>query len=331
MFGVIKILKLLQNHTRVLDTVERPQRVVVQVRKIHIHLRREHRMVVALEGANHIAQRVNHAPEANHETFHPINRADAFAFVVELGIVLDGVFFEIRDGVLDFVRKVKHTVNKRVDKRVQQIRRAPLTDFPGVFRDSALDVFKNEFPFFVEGNQKVRSRDKGNLLPARLKFFDAEAHGARYRENHFPVFFKLRTRPLGNDVFLRKHRNIEKRADEMNQLRVFHPHHLHPNHARTIRKFAQAVGIGKLVERIPGFVVANHAELRRFLRIKRRLKRQRSRLKTDFHSIVLFLNLRRRRRSRVFRKKLLRERTGVATQETFETNPRRAAAFGSFS
>ena len=158
--------------------------------------------------------------------------------------------FEVGDRVLDFVREVKHAVDERVQQRVKQIRRAPFADFPRIFRDAPLDVLEDEFPLFVKGNQEVRSRDEGNLLPARLELLDAEPHGARDGENHLAVFLEFRPGPFRDDVLLRQHRDVEKRADDVDELRVLHPHHLHPDDAGTVDEIREPVDVGELVEGI---------------------------------------------------------------------------------
>ena len=258
LLGVVVFLQVLEDHAGVLDAVGRADGVVVEVAQEHIQGRRQERVLVVLEDADHVLERLGEAAEPHHDALEAVDLVE----VPVVGALEDGVL-ELGGGVLDLLGLVEQSVDQRVQERVDQVTGVPLADVAFVVGDTPLDGFEDLLVVLVEGDDPVLGGDDGDLLPARGVFLDADADRAGDGEELVAVFFELRAGGGRQDVFLGQHRDVEERADDMDDLRVGDAEDLDPDHALLAGVATDGIEVGELLHLAVRLVVRDDPELGR--------------------------------------------------------------------
>ena len=258
LLGVVVFLQVLEDHAGVLDAVGRADGVVVKVAQEHVQGRREERVLVVLEDADHVLERLGEAAEAHDDALEAVDLVE----VPVIGALEDGIL-ELGGGVFDLFGLVEQPVDQRVQERVDEVTGVPLADVAFVVGDALLDGLEDLLVVLVEGDDPVLGGDDGDLLAARGVFLDADADGAGDGEELVAVFLELRTGRGRQDVFLGQHGDVEERPHDVDDLRVGDAEDLDPDHALLAGVAADGVQVGELLHLAAGFVVGDDPELGR--------------------------------------------------------------------
>ena len=255
---MVVFLQVLQDHAGVLDAVGRADRVVIQVAQVHVQGGRQEGVLVVLEDADHVLERLGEAAKAHDDALKAVH-------LVEVPIVgaLEDRVFELGRGVFDLFGLVEQSVDERIEQGVDEVARVPLADIAFIVGDALLDGFEDLLVVFVEGDDPVLGGDDRDLLAARGIFFDADADRAGDGEELFAVFLELRAGGCRQDVFLRQHRDVEEGADDVDDLGVGDTEDLDPDHPGLASIAADGVQVGEFVYLAAVLVVGDDPELGR--------------------------------------------------------------------
>ena len=263
------------------DAVGRADGVVVQVAQEHVQGRRQERVFVVFEDADHVLERLGEAAEAHHDALEAVDLVE----VPVIGALEDGIL-ELGGGVLDLLGLVEKAVDQRVQERVDEVAGVPLADVAFVVRDALLDGLEDLLVVLMEGDDPVLGGDDGDLLAARGVFFDADADRAGDGEELVAVLFELRPGGGRQDVFLGQHRDVEEGADDVDDLRVGDAEDLDPDHPGLAGEAADGIQVGELLHLAVVLVVGEDPELGRSGRFEGRGGRQLARSAADFGVLV---------------------------------------------